>query len=141
MKNLATCKPSEFLKQTNRIRKKVEEWITVTDIIKIRGVVPEQIPLKREMTREERDEAIAENKRRMEEQGRKNMSRMLDSIMGDHPAETLEILALCCFVEPEDVDNHTITEYIESFNELIGNKVVLSFFTSLVQLGQTFTSS
>ena len=51
MKNLANCKPSEFLVQTNRIRKSVENWLTVTDILNIRRNQPE---LKEGMTKEER---------------------------------------------------------------------------------------
>jgi hypothetical protein len=40
MKNLANCKPSEFLKQTNRIRKSVSKWLTDTDIANIRKRMP-----------------------------------------------------------------------------------------------------
>lgn len=36
MKNLANCTPSEFLKQTNKIKKSVEKWLKATDIMEIR---------------------------------------------------------------------------------------------------------
>ena len=51
MKNLANCKPSEFLVQTNKIRKSVEKWLKITDIMNIRKVVP---PEKEGQTAEER---------------------------------------------------------------------------------------
>ena len=40
MKTIANCKPSEFLKQTNRLRKVVERWMKDTDIINIRKRIP-----------------------------------------------------------------------------------------------------
>ncbi len=46
IKTLSNCKPSEFLKQTNRIRKAVERWLTDTDIANIRKRQPikEMVP-------------------------------------------------------------------------------------------------
>lgn len=129
MKNLANCKPSEFLKQTNRVRKSAEKWLTETDIMNIRKRMPELPDI---TTPEERKAA-------MTEQARKNMSAILDAAMEDHPDETLELLALMCFVEPEDVDNHPMDEYLEALGELLGNRNVLDFFTSLARLGQTIS--
>ncbi len=124
MKNLANCKPSEFLKQTNRIRKSVSKWLADTDVLNIRKRMP-NIP--DDATDEERKKAI-------ERQAKENLNALLDAILEEHPDETLELLALLCFVEPEDVDNYEMTEYLTSFNELINNKAVLSFFMSLTQL-------
>jgi hypothetical protein len=126
MKNLANCKPSEFLSQSNKIRKSVEKWLTVTDIMNIRQHQPQY---EDGMTKAEREKALRE-------QVKINLSQMLDSILTDHPQETLELLALLCFVEPEDVDNHPMAEYIMAFTELINDKAVLDFFISLVKLGQ-----
>lgn len=39
MKNLSNCKPSEFLRQTARIRKSVAKWLEVTDLIDRKSVV------------------------------------------------------------------------------------------------------
>lgn len=131
MKNLANCKPSEFLKQTNRIRKSVEKWLKVTDIIGIR----DQKPIFDEgMTDEEKREAT-------EKQAIKNINEALDEALDKHPDETLEVLALLCFVEPKDVDNHPVSEYLQSFTDLINNKAVLSFLSSLTALGQSSGSS
>lgn len=123
MKNLANCKPSEFLAQTNKIRKSVSKWLTDTDIVNIRKRVP---TLTDGMTDEEKKEAL--NK-----QASENFSKILDAIMEEHPEETLELLALICFVEPKDVDKHEITEYMDSITELLNNESVLGFFTSLIR--------
>ena len=131
MKNLANCKPSEFLVQTNKIRKSVENWLTVTDIMNIRQNQPKY----------EDGMSKAEREKAMQAQIKENLSAMLDSVLEKHPAETLELLALLCFVEPEDVDNHPMSEYITAFTDLINDKAVLDFFISLVKLGQKGTTT
>lgn len=141
MKSLATCKPSEFLVQTNKIRKAVEKWLDLTDIVKIASTRPKLTPFRNDMTEEEKLALFAENKRISEEQTRDNMNRILEEVMDKHAAETLVILALCCFVEPEDIDNHTVSEYLEVLTELMDNQAVLNFFTSLMRLEQTNTLS
>ena len=130
MKNLANCKPSEFLAQSNKIRKAVSEWLTLTDILNIRQQKPK---FEIDMTDEERERLTAE-------QVQKNLNEMLDQILEEHAEETLNVLALMCFVDPKDVDEHPMDEYIEAFNELISNQTVINFFVSLARLGQTNTS-
>ncbi len=129
MKNLANCKPSEFLKQTNRIRRSVENWLTVTDIMNIRKTLPK---FEEGMTQEQRDEAVMA-------QVKTNLSRMFDSMLEIHAEETLELLALVCFIEPEHVDDYPMNEYLDAVNELLNDKAVIGFFTSLVKLGQMIT--
>lgn len=129
MKNLANCKPSEFLVQTNKIRKSAANWLTMTDIMNIRKVQP---LLRDDMTKEERKKAL-------EDQAKKNLSNMLDSILESHPKETLGLLALCCFVDPENVDDYPVSEYLMSFTELMNDEAVLGFFTSLMRLVQKGT--
>lgn len=130
MKNLANCKPSEFLAQSNKIRKAVSEWLTLTDILNIRQQKPK---FEIDMTAEEREKLTAE-------QVQKNLNEMLDQILEEHAEETLNVLALMCFVDPKDVDEHPMDEYIEAFNELINNQTVVNFFVSLARLEQTNTS-
>ena len=127
MKNLANCKPSEFLVQTNKIRKSVEKWLKLTDLQGIRKRIP---PVKEGQSAEDRQKEL-------QAQAQKNLSAMLDSIMEKHPEETLELLALLCFVEPEHVDDYPISFYLENFTELIKDQAVVGFFISLIQLGQT----
>lgn len=138
MKNLANCKPSEFLRQTSRIRKAVANWLTVTEIMEIRRRLPKLVRVTDDM-----DEAqvAAENRRRTQEQIRKNAMDILAAVLDDHPEETLEILALLCFVEPEQVDDHSVEEYLEAFTELISNQTVINFFGSLARLERLDTSS
>lgn len=137
MKNLANCKPTEFLAQTNKIRKSVERWITVTDVANIRKRVPKYESFEKGATPEEQKAVIERNAEKERQQARENLSAVLDEMLEKHPKETIEILAQCCFIEPEDADNHSMLEYIEAMNELLGNKAVIDFFILLVKLGQT----
>lgn len=140
MKNLANCKPSEFLVQTNKIRKAVEKWLNLTNVMAIRKNMPKLIKPEVDATEEEKAKILAKNKEMMEKQGRENLSKILDQMLEEHPQETIEILALMCFIEPSEADDHPMYEYIESINELLSNKAVLGFFTSLMQLEQMDTS-
>lgn len=140
MKNLANCKPSEFLKQTNKIRKSVAKWLTMTDILNIRRRLPEYEKAAVGATAEERAAVIRRNAELKRKQAIENAMAILDAVMEDHPDETLEILALCCFIDPEHVDDHPVSEYLTAFSELISDEAVLGFFTSLVKLGLTNTS-
>ena len=47
----------------------------------------------------------------------------------------MDLLALLCFVDPEDVDNHTMDEYLKAITEMITNDAVIGFFTSLAKTG------
>lgn len=136
MNNLANCKPSEFLVQTNKIRKAVAKWLDLTKVMEIRKTMPTLIKPEVDATAEERIQIMAKNKEIMEKQGKENLSKILDEMLEKHPKETLEILALMCFVDPKNVDDHPMYEYIGAINELISNQAVLGFFTSLMQLDQ-----
>ncbi len=133
-KNLANCEPIEFLVQTNKIRKAAERWLEATDILAIRRNVP-----KLEMPDDpaKAEEALEKHREQMKEAAKRNLSAMLDSILEEHPKETLEVLALACFVEPEDVNKHKITEYLANVADILNDEAVISFFTSLMRLEQT----
>lgn len=135
MKNLVNCTPSEFLKQTNRIRKSVEKWLKVTDIMAIRKRMPEGMPeVKSDMSKDEARAVLEKRKSMLAEQSQRNLKAMLDAMLDEHPDETLEILALCSFIEPEDIDNYTITTLVHTFNEILQDKDVMDFFTLLTSL-------
>lgn len=140
MKNIANCTPLEFLKQTNRIKKSVEKWLTLTDIMNIRKRMPVFELAPQTATDEEKRMIFEKNRQKRMEQAKANLSAILDAVLEDHPNETLEILALCCFIEPEEANEHSVEEYLNAFSELIGNKAVLNFFTSLASLARTSTS-
>lgn len=137
MKNLANCKPSEFLKQTLRIKRLVEKWLTSDDIKEIRNRLPEKEKILQTMTKEEQGEIMIRNQKAKSEQMRKNFFDILDIMLDKKFEETLAVIALCCFVEPENVDDYPLEDYLGSIADLLENPNVLRFFTSLAQLGQT----
>ena len=141
MKTLADCKPSEFLRQTNRIRKAVEKWLTDTDILNIRKRMAVLEPVDKNAPEDEQKEVQKRNAKAVRAQVRKNLGAIMDAALEEHPDETLEVLALLCFVEPEDADNHPVSEYLTAFTNLISDEAVIGFFSSLAQLGQTDISA
>lgn len=140
MKNLANCKPSEFLAQSFKIKKSVQEWLDVTEILKIRQDMPTLKDLTG-LSGEERMKAVEENKKAIAKQRNANLSKMLDRMLDTNAEKTLEVLALCCFVEPENVDDYPMSEYIACIGELLSDDSVMGFFTSLAQLGMKNTAS
>lgn len=131
MKNLANCTPREFLVQTNKIRKKVSDWLTLTGIMEIRKRLP-VIPV---------DASIEDRHKAMADQSRKNLSAMFDAIFDEHPEESAELLGMLCFIEPEDLDNYKMADLFGAFNELLNCEEVVGFFTSLMRLVTSDTSS
>lgn len=126
MKTLANCKPSEFLVQTNKIRKSVERWLKLTDIAGIRKNVP---AMKDGQSKEEYQAAL-------NVAAKENMDKIFDAVLEAHPQETVELLGMLCFVEPEHVDDYPMTYYLSAINEIINDEAVLGFFTSLMNLEQ-----
>ena len=137
-KNLVTCKPTEFLKQTSRIRKAAERWMKAIGVLDIRKRKAEGL---REITKDMEPEDVAaarlENARKIADQSRRNLLDIVTAAMDDYPSETLEILALACFVEPENIDDHRVSFYLANLADILADPDVLSFFTSLAQLEQT----
>ena len=131
LKNLANCTPIEFLRQTNRIRKAVDSWLKAIDLDEIKNRLPQLTNIE---SKEGRQKAI-------KEQAWRNFSDILDKAMEEHAEQTLEVLALACFVEPENVNDHSMSEYLQALSELINDEGVLSFFISLSRLGQMNTLS
>jgi len=137
LKTLADCKPSEFLAQSVKIKRSVARWLTDTDILNIRQRMPEDlVTLPAGASAEERARAIKANAAAQREQTLRNLSAIFDAAFELYPEETLEVLALCCFVEPQNVDDHGMGEYLSAFARLITDEAVLGFFTSLAQWGQ-----
>ena len=136
MKTLASCTPTEFVAQTVRIKESAEKWLELTDIIAIRKKAPENLPtVTDDMTTEEAEETRKKRAEALRKRALKNASEIFDVCFKDHPTETLEILALCCFIEPEDIDKHRTADLLEAALELAEDPVVVRFFTLLVRLG------
>ena len=137
MKNLANCTPTEFLKQTSKIKRSVEKWLKVTDIMAIRKRVPANLPeINKAAPVAEQGEVIAKRSEMLREQAYRNTSAILDAMLEEHPEETLEVLAHCCFVEPEHVDDHPMSEYFGAINDMLTDESVKGFFTTLMSLVQ-----
>ena len=140
MKNLATCKPSEFIAQTSRIREAVAGWLDAIDLQKIRNKKPNYETFPAGATAEQKAEVIQHNAELLKKQTADNVNEILDNMLAKHPQETLNVLALCCFVEPANVDDHSMDEYLECIMDMMENKAVLRFFSLLVRLDQIPTS-
>ena len=125
MKTLANCSSREFLTQTNKIRKSVSEWLTLTGIMEIRKTLPE---MPKDISDEDREKAI-------EKQVKSNLQKILDVVLDEHPEETAELLGLLCFIEPEDLDNHPMSDILASLSDVIGSPEVIGFFSSLTNTG------
>ena len=136
MKNLATCKPTEFIIQTAKIKDAVKGWLDVTGLMKIRQKKPVYETVDPDASAEDRAAVIKRNAEKQKKQAMDNLSEMLDQMLVEHPQETLNVLALCCFVEPDHVDDYTVNEYLDCLLELVQSKSVMNFFTLLAQLNQ-----
>ena len=134
MKCLATCKPTEFVSQTAKIKDVAAKFMEATEILKIRETKPIYEMCPADATPEQQREIIMRNAEREKEQAMKNLNKILDNILVNHPKETLELLALCCFVEPERVDDYTIDEYFQCIMDMFSNKSVVNFFSLLAQI-------
>ena len=88
MKNLANCKPSEFLAQTFKIKKSVQDWLDVTQIMDIRKTKPQDLIKLDGLSGDERENAVAENRKKIQAQARKNFADMLDKMLNDNAEKT-----------------------------------------------------
>ena len=134
MKNLATCKPSEFVAQTAKIKDAVANWVEVIELLSIRATKPKYLAIPENATLAEIEDIKNQNAALKKEQAMKNLNVLFDNMLVKHPKETLDVLALCCFVEPKDVDKHTMDEYLQCIIDMMQNKSVMSFFSLLAQL-------
>ena len=124
MKNLANCTPREFLKQTYRIKKCVEKWLQETDLLNIRKNVP-VLQSVAGLEGEAKEKVIQANKQVMQKQVKENLMKMLDKVLDEHADDTIELLALCCFVEPED---KTLTLEIMNLPSKLKEAALLCWF-------------
>ena len=121
-KNLTNCNLKEFMVQTRLIKYSVEKWLKETDILNIRKSMP-KIP------DDTPDDKRAEILRK---QSAENLSRMFDAIFDEHPDETVQLIALMCFVPVSEIEEHPVSFYLQSVTEMLNDKIVWDFFSSLV---------
>lgn len=138
MKTLVNCTPTEFFVQTNKIRKSAEKWLKDTNILEIRKRAPQgDFTPSQGMSEDEIKSLIEKRKEAWAEQAKKNLFDMLESMLEKNIDETIELMALVCFIDPKDADNHTMSEYLQCINEIIMDDAVMGFFTSLASLEAT----
>ena len=128
-KTLANCKPSEWAAQTVKIRKSLEKWLSDIDSKELCEPGKGAVRVNNSMRGEEREAAIEENKKLLIEAVKKKGLHIFDKALAEHTTETLEILALICFVEPDHVDDYSIGDYWQALEEMLNDKATLSFFT------------
>ena len=118
---------SDFLKQSNKIRHAVAEYLDTTKVMDIRKNLP-NVEGKTE----------AEKKQLLSEQGKKNLSDMVDLMLEKYPDETARLLGLLCFVETEEeLDALNPFDVIET----VLSERVLNFFTRLMKSGLIDTAN
>jgi hypothetical protein len=135
-KNLANCSPEEFLVQTNKLRHSAERWLKATEVLEIRKNVP-KLDIPKDADPDKIKELMDGHRKEVQKTARENFSRILDAVLEEHPKETLELLALLNFVDPENVNDYRVTDYLANLNEIINDRDVMDFFTSLIRLEQT----
>lgn len=141
-KNLATCSSVEFLRQSNKIRHAVQNWLKDTKLMEIRKrKASGKKSVTNEMTADEKAAVQAENARLDRQQAKQNFSDMLDACLEQHTEETLRVLALMCFVEPKDADKIPANVLMGNFAEMLGDDGVMSFFISLMKWEAIVTSN
>lgn len=131
-KTLANCTLKEFLKQANKIRHEVEGLFIAADIKNIRQKIPK-------FTGEETEKEKAEIIRN---QGKKNLSEILDNCLEKNVDKTVKVIGLMCFKTEKEAENMEVSEFYDVVFELLGSKRVMDFFTKLVNSGliDTLTS-
>ena len=111
----------------NSSRRQIKsERTQLTKISKIRQHVPA-------FTGEETEE---EKEKMFKEQGRKNLSEILDSCLEKNADATIKMVGLMCFKTFEEAEQMKGEDFIAVAAELFGNKKIMDFFGTLLGLVQ-----
>lgn len=121
-KSLANCTLKEFLQQANRIRKEVEALFKAAKIKDIRKHLP---VFKGDETPEEKMEMI-------NEQGKKNLSDILDACIEENIDLTIKVIGLMCFKSEEEASKMEASEFYDVVFDLLNSKRVMDFFMKWV---------
>lgn len=128
--------PRQFARQASLIAKSLDRWLELTGIPDIRKTVAMPSEITEGMTAEEKRKAVEDYAKRRKDQAGKNLRAMMEAALVEHPDETMELMALICCVEPEDVDDHPMKEYLSCMMKAFSDQMAMDFFTLLGQLGQ-----
>ncbi len=127
MKTLANCTPVEFLRQTNKIRHAAYSLLKDSGVWEIRKRLPQ-------MTGKE---TAQEKKALLDEQAKKNLDDILDALMDKSAEQTVNVLGMMCFMEPEEIQKATISEIVRPALELLNSQPVKDFLLWLVKSALT----
>lgn len=121
-KTLANCTLKEFLQQANRIRKEVETLFKAAKIEDIRKHLP---VFKGDETPEEEAEMV-------KEQGKKNLSDILDACIEENIDLTIKVIGLMCFKSEEEASKMEASEFCDVVFDLLNSERVMDFFMKWV---------
>ena len=124
MKTLTNCKPREFMRQVARIKTAAAAWLDMTRLLELRRRMP---PRQEYADDEARRQAVMD-------QWRANIKDMVDAMLVDHPEETLELLGLICFIEPEELDEHPMSELYEGLMAVLKDDNLVDLFTAMLSI-------
>lgn len=134
MKNLATCSPSEFASQTLKFKDALAELLKAVNIQDIRKRKPDYIEIPENASEEDTRKIVATNKELLKKQALDNLNLLLERFLKENTEKTLEVLAYSCFVEPEEVDNYQMQDYLDCLMDMFESKAVRRFFLFTAQI-------
>lgn len=124
-KTLANCSLKDFLRQTNKIRHAAADFYKIIGIADIRKILPTY----------KGDETPEEKEKLRTEQGKKNISLVLDKCLDENIDKTIEIIGLMCFKSAEEAAEMDAGEFLDVCFDVLGSERVITFFTKLVSSG------
>ena len=135
-KNLLNCKPSEALAQMWKVAEIASPWLAATKIFEIKKPIPpEKFKVVPENgTEEEKRIANAYNNNVARAEVKKRLFEMLQVMLKDNAQQTLELIAVANFVEPEDIDEYDFADFLEPISEMISDQRLVNFFISAARL-------
>ena len=124
MKTIAELESTAFLRQCNKIRHEAASLVQATEVLEIRKHLPVM----------DGTETTAEKNKKIEEQTKKNLNDIFDSLLETHAEETAKLLSL--LIVPEEGDPAISgLELTMAGLEVLNNKKVMDFLSQLVRLG------
>lgn len=127
MRTICDLKGPDFLRYVNRARHAVQDLLRDTEVLEIRKHKPD-------FTGNETEE---ERRAMLDVQAGKNLSGMLDRLCEEKPNETYKVLRL--FIIPDEDEEPDGIDILSAGMQLVSDKRVVDFFTSLARLEQTST--
>lgn len=136
LKNLSSkqCKPTEFISQTVKIKKIAAEWLKNTDFFDILSIGADLVKITDDMPDDEKEKALKKNQELNLKTAKEKLLKMFEAVFEKDPENTLKLLAMACFIEPEDVDSHTMSEYFTALSEMLNDESAIGFFISFIRL-------